>query len=505
MPSRKKRIPDLIASRKWKIRLPKRVNGRGYYEDDISSTSTYEEACQLLVQLGFDHLTEINGNAFEPASGLSKKSRSFSIWTHPAGVFIRMNSFEERLNSMALEMEFNCGYGKENFRKAGAVSGSGGSYVNMDGTSAWDRDFSVAGFTTTSFLRVLHEVQASSHIVPMENWQRKNQSKQGVYLPVEHYFSFHPDEQDVKLSEEALLEKYATPIRQAQNALIASAPDYAKAMLERAFVGEEKLPTPLNKQDWARAENALILYGEVMSAAKIDWPTQEQSQLLSTWSNLVLSPEKPIDLVADRAEESGPAGLSFAHALMMCMHHEGNKERLLDLLDKADKETVLQWSKAPDGSGNTLMSHALAWLGSYRHAAGQEILKRALQAENVIEIAAKLVDRVGADNVVLSPPGNAALTALLDLIEDPARTPCGPPVESALVQLEKQVALLEAAHELGVSFVDAADPLQIQAMEKLREHSRLWPGISSLLSLLDREVLHSQMPHAQAKMHRPRF
>jgi hypothetical protein len=503
MQDAKKKNIKRISARKGAIPVPK--DGIFHHPGDLNARSHYQHACDLLAALGFDQLTDIEGHPFEKSySGAIGDPKRFSLWSHPAGVFVHMDSYDGRLNSMLVEMEFNCGYSREHHKRAGYPPGSGGSYINMDGTHAWDRSFDVAGFSSMSFLHLLREVQSWARLVPIQEWKRKN--KDGLHLSVENYFSFTPDSHDLTMTQEELLVKYADQVSQAQQSLIQRAPSYVRALFEQEFSRDEKTPPlPLHKEDWARAENTLCLYGDVLSHSNTTWPTAAQTELLSAWSDLIISPDKPINLMTPCVNEDGPGGLSLAHGLLVSMHHEGNKQRLLDLLDQTDQTTVAQWASTPDDSGNTLMSHALAWLGSYRHSAGSQLLARALQTQDVIDVMGKLIDRVGTEQVVVSPPHRPALVAVLDLINDPSRTPSGTPLSSAIDQLEKQLGFLDASAQMGLVCVDVKDPEQGRMMEELKARSTLWPGLSPLISLWDSEVLRAKMPQASTSGARRRF
>lgn len=487
---KKKRQVSPIPPKKWGVPLPKKPRGQWHFDEEVSSSSSYEDACQLLKKLGFDHLSDIH--SFD-ASYLSRSSkpRKHSLWSHPGGAFVKASEYSDAntLNSLSLDVEFNVGFDRARYQKLGTLGGSGGSYVNQDGTDAFDWHFScTAG--RHSFLQTLYQIQKSAKLVPIDAWKRKNEM--GLHIPQNYYHAFFPEEEDYDLTSEKLNEKYADAVRAAQEDLIENAPDYVKKTLVSAFNKPEA--RPLNKTDWMRSESALDLYGDIFDAGNVAWPSPVESDLLSKWSLLCL-PENPLPSFKECAADRDVGGVSLPHALFACISKNGNKDKLIYLLGQSEDHLLEKWSSVPDVSGHTLFSHALALLGSHRHIAGSLMLDRAISFEDARDILDEFVDKVGAQNIIISPESRPALGALCELIFDPSRKPGdNPPLISAISQLEKQVAFIIHAEDWGVSCFNPDSASDIEMLSMLKENAAEWAPLRPLMTVLEKKLLTHASP-----------
>lgn len=477
---------------KWAIQLPEKEKGEYHYRGDTFRDMTYVDGCALLETLGFERITDIQSFSFKGVRW-QDKPRNFSMWWHRAGAFISMDSYEERINSIKMEMEMAMGYSRDRLDKSYTLQGSGGSYYNLDGTSCDDKYFSVGG-NSGGLLSKLADIQSIAKLIPVEKWKRKNRS--GIYIPLEDYFAFRPEEGDKELSEAALKEKYKDQIKAAQKKLIEESPQELRTLLENSL-NEDRAHRNQNDRDVFILENALCLYRGFFRRAGIDWPTDEQSRFLSECSLAALGKR---DVSADEEFASQTVkGLSVAHALLAMLYIEGNPDRLVSLIQNVKEETLRGWTSKPDASGNTLFSHALEWLGTYRHVVASDLSPQALPLDAVLDALVETTYRLGKGGVVISTKDTPALGQIIDLVSDEARTPLGSaPTQSGLLQLSKQVDFLEKANALGLTWFDPDSPADQDLLARLREYTEKWPDVGRVVSICDRQVLASGVQMAQS-------
>lgn len=491
---KKNRQVSPLSPKKWAIPLPAKPRGQWHFDEDVVISSSYDNACQMLKNLGFDQLSDMHSFDLSYLSR-SSKPRKFSLWSHPGGAFVRasQSSCGIDLNDLSLDVEFNVGFDRARYKKLGALGGSGGTYINQDGTDAFEQRFDCKP-GSNGFLQTLYQIQKSAKLVPIDAWKRKNEM--GLYIPENQYYTFLPEEEDYDLPNGQLKEKYAEAVRAAQENLINKAPDYAKKALIWSF--SQRVIKPLNETDWMRSESALDLYGEIFRAGNISWPSPAESELLSKWSLLCL-PENPLPPFEACAADQDIGGVSLPHALFACISKNGNKDKLVSLLGQSEDRLLKKWSGAPDVSGHTLFSHALALLGSHRHVAGSSMLGRAISFEDARDILDDVVGRVGTENVVVSPEGRPALGALIELISDPSRKPGGnPPLMSAILQLEKQVAFIIQAEDWGVSCFEPGRASDIEMFGTLKENAAEWAPLRPLMTVLEKKLLSHLSPRQSA-------
>jgi hypothetical protein len=395
------------------------------------------------------------------------------------------------LNSLNIYTQFNSGCGRANYRAASRLQGSGGCTPLPDGTTVWNRSFRTGNHGDSGLLDDLDRLQKVARFTPFSQWKENTH----IHIDLAHCLGIAPNAEDAGLKPTELHAKYAHQIATGIKALLDRCPEDLRPLVESAFLpmtAGPKREDGLHNELWRRTEYTIDQFRDLLAATGKNWPTPSQAQLFERWVDVIDHPQRPIDLISDRASDIGPGNSSLAIALLGNTGRAGNTERLFDLLERIDEPTLYRWATVPDSLGHTLPSRLLLMAGDRDHQAGSMLLSSAPQMEAVTSTLDILVRRLGAESVSLY--GKASpIGTMHDLLIDPDTAVInrgGSPLLAA-----RMLEVISHADSLGLSWANPSNPVEVAAFRGLTETGHEWPALQKLSALWSRlDLEHTAAP-----------
>lgn len=546
--------PGRIPARNWPIRFPPVAKEGRPGQLALNFELDYAPALEELEGLGFAPIHRVRSIPHSRLEHLRPDdpdpgTEEFILWHHPAGVLVRTQSYTTRagrdwmsgqeaparikLDDLYVYVEVDSGAGPELAHMAAVkVPGSGTSIKMLDGTERHLRSAGVANATSTSFREFLEACQAHGRLVPLEDWTGESR----VHLPGEMLFPVldpgpwrHRDFKEILSQNPGWLEQGRQALVQAlpeglRQAVRAPHPDPRGEPEEPEDPGlADPAPPRGRAQEWTRVELAHAQVAEALFLGGQRFPGPAARAQVRHWMEVALGYHAE-DEANWRAWEEGPAGVSLATVLLFSSLHPPAYARLLRLIEKAPGPVLERWLTQPDAAGYVLgqrvLLHAFCAPLTVRNQAPEH-------AARLVKVIQALVDRAGADRIVLDTPLRSALGIWAQ--QSPAE---GSVFITSLIENRQEVAaqVMMAFERMGVEWISPprgrnypnvlSDEDRVLAffehpLPETREEfcrimaQRLEPAAQPFLDLLDARlrarVLLERLPPSSGSPPRPRI
>lgn len=399
---RKRRIPQArpIPRSSWAIPVSEeqRQEERELMRD-WAAYGTYLE------RLGFERVRSVESQNHQSLAGKysGKEVETHELWQHRAGVVLHTHSYtsggytkqdgtvepvRKQLGSANIHTRIDLGVGRENTHRAAcAISGSGGTDPQLDGSSI--RNISDIFHSNTGTLsRWLENIQQYGKFLPFDQWNTSTM-RDSMYLPNELVYPLTELDEDVSVSDGRVHFDH-------HEALVAMCDTLPEGLdqVVRDLAGERGSAKNDGRR-WMDVEIGIDQFSEILSMGKKRWRDSLDVELLTHWQEVALG-EHGEDPSTWRMEETGSAGLTLPVALICARRETGAGTRLLAAMDAASDETLRRWATKPDAGGYTLALHAVNRLFCDRG-----MIDRAPQDTLCQDVFTKLHERLGKAGVVL--------------------------------------------------------------------------------------------------------
>ena len=510
-----------IPRSQWAIPLPKRPKGRYHFENDTFDGMAYEDAEALLQSLGFARQFERKGYSYGDVRFLTPENplrdvqeEIHALWAHPAGIAIEMGTYRltddkqgpvrPRLRSMQMSLQLDTGSYRGNYIRLvkSGIGGSGGTTPLLHGGNAHYKSMRVGAICDRGLLSILEAAQTHARLIPFDRWVEKGRS----FLGGDEMWFGPPAllQEDFGKERGPMADAYAD---QAQAAFEKACPHMLPSLVEelrtaRTPRGEGERHR-LADETWHKAEETVNYFLRTLEAAGICWPKPKDATLLSQWTTLVADHGAIDDLTSPVVLAEGPAGLSYARALLACVGRPGNAERFLDLVDRVDEKVLHRWATQPDAGGLNLVGQIVATAGDASMSTSSQLSRNAAEVAVLMQALEVIVQRLGPDGLSMGTDMLPLPALLRANIREIKGTDSFDLRDQMLVARMGQV--VEQALNLGVGVGPLPDSAAEDIARLRRDHGN-WEGMSGMLAAMEQHQLGVAAEQASSlRTSRPRL